>query len=71
MADFEKILEQYPFVQRDNLIPILQEIQDNYGYLSEEAIVKVGRYLKMPTAKIYGLASFYHHFRFNTKENII
>ncbi|MCB2195450.1 MAG: NAD(P)H-dependent oxidoreductase subunit E [Bacteroidetes bacterium] len=67
MADLEKILEQYPFVQRDNLIPILQEIQDNYGYLSEEAIVKVGRYLKMPTAKIYGLASFYHHFRFNTK----
>ncbi len=67
MANLEKILEKFPFVQRDNLIPILQDIQDEYGYLSEEAIVKVGKYLKMPTAKIYGLASFYHHFRFNTK----
>lgn len=67
MPDFEKILEKYPFVQRDNLIPILQDIQEEYGYLSEEAIVKVGKYLKLPTAKIYGLASFYHHFRFNIK----
>ena len=67
MPNFEKILEKYPFVQRDNLIPILQDIQDEYGYLSEEAIVKVGKYLKLPTAKIYGLASFYHHFRFHKK----
>lgn len=67
MPEFEKILEKYPFVQRDNLIPILQDIQDEYGYLSEEAIVKVGKYLKLPTAKIYGLASFYHHFRFTKK----
>lgn len=67
MPNLEKILEKYPFVQRDNLIPILQDIQDEYGYLSEEAIVKVGKYLKLPTAKIFGLASFYHHFRFIKK----
>lgn len=65
MSNLDKILEKYPFVQRDNLIPILQEIQDEYGYLSEETIIKVGKYLNMPTAKIFGLASFYHHFRFN------
>lgn len=64
MPVLEEILEKYPFVQRDNLIPILQDIQDEFGYLSEEAIVKVGKYLNLPTAKIYGLASFYHHFRF-------
>ncbi len=64
MSSLEKILERYPFVQRENLIPILQDIQDEFGYLSEEAIVKVGKYLDMPTAKIFGLASFYHHFRF-------
>ena len=64
MPDLEKILEKYPFVQRDNLIPILQDIQDEFGFLSEEAIVKVGTYLKLPTSNIYGLASFYHHFRF-------
>ncbi|HAF29238.1 MAG TPA: NAD(P)H-dependent oxidoreductase subunit E [Bacteroidales bacterium] len=65
MSNLDKILEKYPFVQRDNLIPILQDIQDEFGYLSEEAIIKVGKYLSLPTAKIFGLASFYHHFRFN------
>lgn len=67
MPNLEEILEKYPFVQRDNLIPVLQDIQDQFGYLSEEAIVKVGKYLNLPTAKIYGLATFYHHFRFIAK----
>ncbi|MEE4197953.1 MAG: NADH-quinone oxidoreductase subunit NuoE [Bacteroidales bacterium] len=69
MREIEKILDQYPFVQRDNLIPILQEIQKNFGYISEEAIVRVGNYLKMPTSKIYGLATFYNQFRFIPKGN--
>ena len=64
MTRLDEILDKYPFVQRDNLIPILQDIQDEFGCLSEEAIVAVGKYLNLPTAKIYGLASFYHHFRF-------
>ncbi|MFO7843687.1 MAG: NADH-quinone oxidoreductase subunit NuoE [Bacteroidales bacterium] len=67
MQEIEKILDQYPFVQRDNLIPILQDIQNTFGYISEEAIVKVGSYLKMPTSKIYGLATFYNQFRFTPK----
>ncbi len=67
MREIEKILDQYLFVQRDNLIPILQEIQNTFGYISEEAIVKVGNYLKMPTSKIYGLATFYNQFCFSPK----
>ncbi len=67
MPEIEKILDQYPFVQRDNLIPILHDIQNHFGYISEEAIVKVGKYLKLPTSKIYGLATFYNQFRFVPK----
>jgi len=67
MAEIESILEKYPFVQRDNLIPILQDIQKVYGFLSEESVVKVGKYLNMPTSKIYGLATFYNQFRFEAK----
>ncbi len=58
------ILEKYPAANRGSLIPILQEIQDRYGYLSENMIVGVGRYLKLPTSKIYGLATFFNQFRF-------
>ena len=46
------------------MIPILQEIQEKDGYLSEDAINKVGHSLKMPTSKIFGVATFYNQFRF-------
>ena len=34
------------------------------GYLSENAIVRIGSFLGMSTTKIYGLATFYDRFRF-------
>jgi NADH:ubiquinone oxidoreductase 24 kD subunit len=43
---------------------LLQEIQDDQGYLSEAAIVKTGNFLGLSTTKIYGLATFYDRFRF-------
>ncbi|MDD3280947.1 MAG: NADH-quinone oxidoreductase subunit NuoE [Bacteroidales bacterium] len=60
----ESILEKYDNCKRDSLISLLQEIQENEGYLSEEAIVKTGKKLKIPTSKIYGVATFYNQFRF-------
>ncbi len=59
------ILSKYSNAQRDGLIPILQDIQETTGYLSEEAIVMVGKQLKLPTSKIYGVATFYNQFRFS------
>jgi len=67
MLEVEKILENYPFVQRDDLIPILQDIQDKIGFLTEDAIVQVGKYLNIPTSKVYGLATFYNQFRFEAE----
>lgn len=49
---------------RDNLIPILQEIQNQEGFLSEIAIAKVGKELQLPTSKVFGVATFYNQFRF-------
>ncbi|MPM21854.1 NADP-reducing hydrogenase subunit HndA [bioreactor metagenome] len=60
----DKILAQYDNSGRDSLIPLLQEIQEKEGYLSEEAIVKTGEKLRIPTSKIYGVATFYNQFRF-------
>ncbi|NLJ82809.1 MAG: NADH-quinone oxidoreductase subunit NuoE [Bacteroidales bacterium] len=66
-GSIDKTLEQYDNVERDSLIAILQEIQETEGYLSEEAIVKTGKKLKIPTSKIYGVATFYNQFRFEPK----
>jgi NADH:ubiquinone oxidoreductase subunit E len=63
-TDLDMILKRYKQGKREDLIPLLQEIQDDLGYLSEEAIVKTGNFLGMSTTKIYGLATFYDRFRF-------
>jgi NADH:ubiquinone oxidoreductase subunit E len=63
-TDFELILKKYKPGKREDLIPMLQDIQEQLGFLSEEAIVKVGGYLGLSTTKIYGLATFYDRFRF-------
>jgi len=62
--DFNLIFKKYKHGKRDDLIPLLQEIQENNGFLSEEAIVQVGNFLELSTTKIYGLATFYDRFRF-------
>jgi NADH-quinone oxidoreductase subunit E len=59
-----EIIKRYPDLSRDNLIPILQETQNELGYLSEEALKKVASTLRMPLSKVFGLASFYNQFRF-------
>lgn len=63
-SQIDEILSKHEGAQRDSLIPILQEIQEHEGYLSEEAIVKTGSHLRIPTSKIYGVATFYNQFRF-------
>ena len=62
--DLETILKKYRQGKREELIPLLQEIQTDAGFLSEESIVKVGNHLGLSTTKIYGLATFYDQFRF-------
>lgn len=63
-VDIEAILAEYPGAGRDALIPILQEVQEAQGYLSREAIQRVGKYLNLPASKVYGVATFYNQFRF-------
>ena len=60
----EDILMQYPEAKRDQLIPLLQSIQEAEGFISKEAMITVGKHLKLPTSKIFGVATFYNQFRF-------
>ncbi len=62
--DLQDILDGYPNAGREALIPILQEAQEVYGYLSRDMIARISTYLKLPASKIYGVATFYNQFRF-------
>jgi NADH-quinone oxidoreductase subunit E len=58
------VLGHYTDPKREYLIPILQEVQEAEGFLSPEAIVRIAEHLKLPTSKVYGVATFYNQFRF-------
>ncbi|HBG25541.1 MAG: NADH dehydrogenase [Planctomycetes bacterium GWF2_41_51] len=64
MSQIKTVLEKYPNAKRENLIPILQDIQEACGYLSREVVNEVAQYIGLPAAKIYGVATFYNQFRF-------
>jgi len=49
--------------QRSNLIPILQKIQEEFGYLPPDAMPEVARFLNIPEIDVYGVATFYNQFR--------
>ena len=56
------VLEKYALVP-GSLITILQQAQNIYGYLSQEAIMYISKRTGILPAKIYGVATFYAQFR--------
>ncbi len=50
---------------RDNLIPILQEVQQEFGYLPEETMQSIADFLHLSGSTVYSVASFYSQFRFH------
>ena len=63
-ATVESILARHRDAGREALIPLLQELQEAEGFISEEAVTAIGRHLRLPASKIYGVATFYNQFRF-------
>jgi NADH-quinone oxidoreductase subunit E len=49
------------------LIPILQAVQEQYRYLPENILYFIASSLQIPTAKIFGVATFYSHFALKPK----
>jgi NADH:ubiquinone oxidoreductase subunit E len=47
---------------RDNLIPLLQEVQDRFHYLPEEVLGAISRRFKIPLTQVYHVATFYNCF---------
>jgi NADH-quinone oxidoreductase subunit E len=60
----EDIVAAHPGARRESLIPLLQEVQEVQGYVSREAVDRLGEHLNLPASRIYGVATFYNQFRF-------
>ncbi len=57
------ILEKYVPEDKSSLIPILQDIQEKYGYLPEYELQKAADFVGIPLSRVYGVATFYNQFR--------
>lgn len=48
---------------RSNLIPILQQVQQEFGYLSEEAMRAIADFLCLSSSTVYSISTFYTQFK--------
>lgn len=58
---FKEILQMVNEIGKDReyLLPVLQAVSSRYHYLSRDLLADVARAMEIPSATIYGVASFY------------
>jgi len=61
-----RIVGEFP-IEAGSLIPMLQKVQEAFGYIAPQAVESVSEFLKMTENEVYGVASFYSQFRFIPK----
>lgn len=66
LVEVNRILEKNNYSE-SRLIPILQEVQNVYKYLSKDMISYVASSLGVPPSRVYGVATFYAHFALKPK----
>jgi NADH:ubiquinone oxidoreductase subunit E len=67
----EKILKNFD-KNEGNILPTLQEVQETFGYIPEQAVDWFSRKLDIPASRIFGIITFYSQFHLKPRgENII
>ncbi|MBW2018786.1 MAG: NADH-quinone oxidoreductase subunit NuoE [Deltaproteobacteria bacterium] len=60
-ARLKKILSVFEG-KKGALISILQRVQEEFGYLPEDALSEIAIFLKVPLSQVFSVATFYAHF---------
>ncbi|MHB0935792.1 MAG: NADH-quinone oxidoreductase subunit NuoE [Armatimonadota bacterium] len=53
------------------LIAVLHKVQGHFGYLGHEQLDAVAQLMQIPTAKVTGVATFYHFFRLQPRGQFV
>ena len=69
MQKFKRVLEILKENKYDKtkLVRILQQVQDEYRYLPKEILSYISTVIDVPTAEVFGVATFYTHFSITPK----
>ena len=62
----DSVLEKYDF-DKTKIIAIMQDVQEKYRYLPQEALSYVAAKVGMSESKLYGVATFYGNFSLEAK----
>lgn len=65
-CELKEILEKYE-KDKSNLIQILNQVQEKYGYISQDAQKEISEYLDISMAEVYGVITFYSRFTLEPK----
>ena len=65
-TELKGILEKYD-KDKSNLIQILNQVQEKYGYISQESQKAISEYLDISMAEVYGVITFYSRFTLEPK----
>lgn len=62
----EEVIDAYG-CKKENIIAIMQDIQAEYKYLSQDVLALIARKLDIGVAKVYSVATFYENFSLEAK----
>jgi NADH-quinone oxidoreductase subunit F len=57
--DIDKLLSPYHGRKREALLPVLWDVQQEFGFISADHVHKISHILRVPEADIYGVIAFY------------
>lgn len=64
MRTVEEVITGHSPITMDSLIPVLQDVQTETGFLSHESMEEISTLVGVPVSRVYGVATFYKQFRF-------
>jgi NADH-quinone oxidoreductase subunit E len=70
LNDLDALIEPY-LGKKEMLIPVLQQVQDHYGYLPRPAMERVSQLMHIPLSRLYGVATFYAQFKMKPRGRYI
>lgn len=65
MVEFVKNLISTHSLDKTKIINVLQKVQQEFGFLSRDAMASIAEELRIPEIDVFGVATFYAQFRFN------
>ena len=60
MRKIDRIIKRHK--KKGALVPLLQDVMAEYGYLPQETIERISQELDIPLSQVYSLATFYKSF---------